>query len=131
MLIKCRSPFDEFVNEFFGGSGYQRDPLASTNIEEKEKGYIISIMLPGFQKKDIKIDIQDGILTIKGKVEDVVKERKYIRQEFSQKSFVRSFTIPDDINNDKITAKCENGVLEVELNKLESSENEPKNIDIQ
>jgi len=130
MLIQCRSPFDEFAKEFFGIGGYQRDPLASTNIEEKEDGYLIEVMLPGFKKEDIKIDIQDGILTIKGKVEDSLENRKFTRKEFSQKSFVRSFTIPDEIDEEKIIAKCEDGILKIELSKLQLPEKKPKLIEI-
>ena len=114
MLINEKNTL-EFLNEFFG-CDYQRNPLASTNIEEIEDGYIFNIMVPGFHKDDIKINIKDDVLIVKGKVEDM-EDKRFIRKEFSNKSFVRSFQISNDLDEDNINATCKNGLLIINLSK--------------
>ena len=93
------------------------------NIYEKENKLIISAEVPGVKKEDLKITLQDNILTIEGVkknlnlVED--KEIKYFLTERMFGSFKRSFTLNEDVDSEKINAKFDNGILSITLSKVE------------
>ena len=82
-------------------------------------------------KKDIKVTLVDGVLTVSGKRESAQKteDDHYHRHEISTGEFSRSFTLPDTVNADRITADYKSGLLEVTLAKLE--EVKPKEIEVQ
>lgn len=123
--------FEQFVDTFFGKTlpviaknvsnvwepiakeyWYPRESsLGAINIQETEKEYKFELVVPGFTKEDIKIEVEDNLLVISAKVEDSKTEEKWSRKEFAKKSFVRSFNIPEDALIEGITAKAENGVL--------------------
>ncbi|MBD3798262.1 MAG: Hsp20/alpha crystallin family protein, partial [Campylobacterales bacterium] len=86
--------------------------------------------LPGVDKKDINVDIKDGVLTISGerKFKEEVNEKDFYKMESFYGKFQRSFSLPDDIDNDKIDANTENGVLNVFIPK--SAPKESKKIEI-
>ena len=115
------SPFymsNMFDNDFFPTTS-NRENLPAVNIRENEKNFTIELAVPGLDKKDIKIDINEDVLTISSekKSENEEENNGYKRKEFSFSSFTRSFTIPDNINRDKIEANYKDGVLAVELPK--------------
>lgn len=91
------------------------------DISEKKNQLIIDAEVPGIKKEDLKITLQDNTLTIEGEKKNVKKEeeRKYFLTERSYGSFTRSFTLPEDIDSEKVNAKFENGVLSITLNKVE------------
>ncbi|MEJ5287156.1 MAG: Molecular chaperone (small heat shock protein) [Candidatus Kapaibacterium sp.] len=103
------------------------------DISEDEKHLYVTVELPGVSKEDVKVSINDdNILVIKGekkrefKTED--KERNFIRVERSYGSFQRSFMLPDNVKKDNVSAKYENGVLTITLEKVEPEP--PKQIEI-
>ncbi|MGB9772023.1 MAG: Hsp20/alpha crystallin family protein [Candidatus Kapaibacteriota bacterium] len=103
------------------------------DISEDEKNLYVMVELPGVSKEDVKVSItDDNVLVIKGekkrefKAED--KERNFIRVERSYGSFQRSFMLPDNVKKDNVSAKYENGVLTITLEKVEPQP--PKQIDI-
>ena len=117
------SPFrdiDELERSFFG-----RNAVADfkTDITENEKEYILEAELPGFKKEDINIDIDNNYLTISAerKYENTEKDKKgrLIRQERYSGSMSRSFYVGEDITQDEIKAKFENGVLKIDIPKKE------------
>ena len=134
---------DEFSNRlstFFGPNQVQnRDengwftkaqwaPLV--DISEDDQEYLIKAELPGLEKDQVKVTVENGILLIAGerKSEHEEKNRKYHRVERSYGSFLRSFSLPDDADGTKIKADFKNGVLKVHLPKSEAAK--PKSIEI-
>jgi len=98
--------------------------LPSVNILEAADSYELNMAAPGLEKKDFKIELNHGILTISSekKVEKETKKgQQFTRREYSYQSFNRSFTLPDTVENEKISAKYENGVLKVVIPKKEAA----------
>ncbi len=91
------------------------------DISEKGNQLIIDAEVPGVKKEDLKITLQDNILTIEGEKKNVSDEdeRRYYKTERSYGSFKKSFTLPEDVDSEKVDAKFKNGVLEILLNKIE------------
>ncbi len=104
----------------------------TVNSRETEDAYFIEIDLPGVKKEDIEIDVKDNVLTVSGerKVKEEMKEENYYKIESRYGKFTRSFTLPKNVNVDKISANSENGVLEIKIPKLEEVKKEPKKIAI-
>lgn len=98
--------------------------LPSTNISEDEKSFKIEMAAPGLERKDFKVETQDGTLTISSEKEKESKEENenYRRREFSYSSFSRSFQLPENSLPDKIEAKYEDGILRLTLPKKEKTE---------
>ena len=94
---------------------------ALVNILENEQQYQLQVVAPGLQKEDFKIDLENGKLSISFEQEETATEKqdKWLRQEFSMKSFKRSFTLNEKIDASAIKAVYENGILNVSLPKKE------------
>ncbi|UPT69878.1 MAG: Hsp20/alpha crystallin family protein [Flavobacterium sp. JAD_PAG50586_2] len=101
--------------------------LPEANIVENKKEYQIELAAPGLDKKDFKIELKNGMLTISAEKEEETKseDKNYLSREFSYSSLYRSFVLPDNLVADKIDAKYENGVLKLKLPKSEVSIAEP------
>ena len=95
--------------------------VPNANISENEKDYKIEVAAPGLQKKDFKVEVENGVLTVSGeKEEEKEEERKnYRRKEFSYRSFSRSFNLPENSLPEKMEAKYDNGILTLSLPKKE------------
>lgn len=100
------------------------------DITEDEKEYVIKAELPEVKKEDIKLNVQDDVLTITGerKYEKEEKGKKYHRVERSYGSFLRSFTLPENADGTKVSAEYKDGLLMVRLPKSEKSK--PKSIEV-
>lgn len=116
----------EVFNDLF--SNYYMPKTNTTapaiNVKETDKNYIVEVAAPGMSKNDFTVHINDdGDLTIKmeKKVEanEEDKSIRYLRREFSYTKFEQTLILPDDVEKQKIAAKVENGVLTVELPKVE------------
>jgi HSP20 family protein len=96
--------------------------VPSVNSREAKDAYYIEIDLPGIKKDDISIDVKDNVLTVSGerKVRDEISEDSYYKVESRYGKFIRSFTLPKNVNLDKIEAKFEDGRLYIEIEKEES-----------
>ena len=103
-------------------------PLA--DITEDDKEYLIKAELPEMKKEDVKVTVENGVLTISGerKFEQEEKKRKFHRVERGYGTFVRSFTLPDDADSNKVKAEFKNGLLTVHLPKSEKAK--PKQIEV-
>lgn len=120
-----RSPsvFDDFFkpwNEWFNnGDGFwdRMKPLPAVNITEGKDAYLVSLVAPGFKKDDFKVHTNGNMLTISCEKEEnkEKKEEKFTRKEYNFSSFSRSFTLPEDVNRDKIEARYEDGLLKITL----------------
>lgn len=93
----------------------------SVNISESDEAFKLEFAVPGFDKGDFDILTKDGILKVKAERKNEVEEKKenYTRKEFYYNNFERSFSIPENVNEDAIQAKYENGILHVSLPKME------------
>lgn len=129
MMIPRRHDFDLFDDMFrdpFFNEGESK--LMKTDIKEKKDKYLIDIDLPGYDKDNIKIEIQDGYLTIHASVnkENYEEEKgKYVRKERYAGECSRSFYIGDNIKEEDIKAKFKNGTLTLEIPKKEERKQLP------
>lgn len=107
------------------------DWMPAVDIKEENDRYLIHADLPGVDPKDIEITMENGILTLKGQRASEKKEEseKYKRVERIRGTFLRRFSLPDTVQADKITAKCKDGVLEVEVPKGAAAQ--PRKINVQ
>lgn len=121
----------DLLSSFFSdGADYN---VPAVNIKENNKSFEIEIAAPGLNKEDIKIKLENDVLTISSEKENKEEkvEETYTRKEFSFSSFSRSFTIPDVVDIDKIKANHKNGILTVGLPKQdEKVANKSKTIKI-
>jgi len=100
------------------------------DITEDDKEYLLKAELPEVRKDDVKVAVENGVLTISGqrKFEKEQKNKKYHRVERAYCSFVRSFTLPEGADADKVNAEFKDGVLKVHLPKSEKVQ--PKQIEV-
>lgn len=117
------SIFDSFFNTPTLRSEGGCDFMPRVDIVEDKKSVKLEVELPGMDKDQIKVVVEDGVLTINGerKFEEEKKESNYLRSERYYGSFSRSFTLPDNVDSDKISADYKNGVLNVVLTKHEKA----------
>ncbi|MDO8262737.1 MAG: Hsp20/alpha crystallin family protein [Gallionella sp.] len=106
------------------------DWAPSVDISETDTAYLIKAEIPGVKKEDVKVTIQDGMLTIQGerKQEKEEKDKKFHRIERFYGSFVRSFRVPDDADESAVKAEFKDGMLNVTLAKSEKAK--PKAIEV-
>jgi HSP20 family protein len=122
------SVFDDFFkpwNEWFTNGGLLNKPLTmpAVNVVENQNEYKVSLAAPGMKKSDFEIDVEGNMLTISSEREETKeqKDEQYTRKEFSYASFSRSFSVPDDVKQDKIDAVYEDGILKISLPKKEDA----------
>ena len=98
--------------------------------ETKDREYVIKADLPEVKKEDVKLTVQDDVMSISGerKYEKEEKGKKYHRVERAYGSFMRSFTLPEDADGSKVSAEYKDGVLKVRLPKSEKAK--PKSIEV-
>ena len=122
------SVFDDFFkpwNEWFDNGGLLSRTMnvPAVNITEQKNDYLVSLAAPGLKKEDFKIDVDGNMLTISSEKEETKeeKDKKFTRKEYNYSSFSRSFTLPEEINKEKIEAKYEDGVLKISLPRREEA----------
>lgn len=107
-------------NRFFDADWMKRfQEIPAVNVKEKDKEFEIELAAPGLKKDDFKITVENGILTIKAEREEEkeIKEDNFTRREFSYENFTRSFTLPESVNEEKVDAQYENGILQLKIAK--------------
>ncbi|GBB84531.1 hypothetical protein RclHR1_01110016 [Rhizophagus clarus] len=113
--------FDDFIKDLnVAKRGNVRSrQFPALEIHETEKEYIVNAELPGLTKDQISVDVHDNILAISGEIkkDEKFQEGKTIIQERRYGSFSRSISLPPDVKTEEVTAKFENGVLEMKLPK--------------
>lgn len=119
--------FDDFFkpwSQWFDSSDAWNKTLQvpAVNIIENSSDYKITVAAPGLKKSDFNIDVDGNMLTISGETEESAEEKddeRYTRKEYNYSSFSRSFTLPDEVNKEKIEASYDDGVLKLVLPKKE------------
>lgn len=140
MRLKVWEPFRSFkpfhgdMETWFENAGERPKNRAwrpNVDVYETEESYVLKADIPGMNKEDIKIDVNDGTLTFKGekKLEEKTENENYVRVERSYGAFTRSFTLSDNVDAENIQASYKDGVLEITLRKKEEAK--PKEINIE
>jgi len=119
---------DRFLDKPYAGGEF----LPAVNIRETKEHYKLEVAAPGFKKDDFKVTTEDGVLTISAETSKEKKEEKenYTRREFTSSSFSRTFNLPDNIEEDKIKANYQDGLLKIELKKSGKNATEKKEVKI-
>lgn len=122
------SVFGDFFrpwNEWFDGGGLMGKTMnmPAVNIVENKDDFAVSLAVPGMKKEDFSIDVEGNMLSISCDKEEKKeeKEARFTRKEYNYSSFSRSFTLPEDVNREKIDARYEEGVLKLVLPKKEEA----------
>lgn len=130
MLVPRRNSFDLFDDFFKDDFFTRRQPaLMKTDIKEKNDKYVIEMDLPGYEKENITLTLENGYLEISA---SVVKEdnsdddEKFVRQERFYGECSRSFYVGDELTEEDIHAEFKNGILKIELPKKDETKQLPK-----
>ncbi|MDM8174650.1 MULTISPECIES: Hsp20/alpha crystallin family protein [Olivibacter] len=132
LIRRSRSGFPSLFDDFFNrdlmnwdsGNFSPNATVPSVNIKETADNYEVEMAAPGMNKDDFKIELDGNLLTISSskEYEDEKRDDGYARKEFSYRSFQRSFNFPKDVvDEDKIEAKYENGLLKLTIPKKEEA----------
>lgn len=133
-LLRTRNAWPNLADEFFNGELFPRfidletrQNLPAVNITESADDYKIEVAAPGLSKEDFKVNLENNVLTISSAKEEKQEndENKVMRKEFSYYSFSRSFTLPQTIDADKISAGHKDGVLNISIPKREEAKVKP------
>jgi len=122
--------FDSLFTDIDGDGNIVTQWIPRADVSERGDAYVIKAELPGVSKDDVKITLDENVLTVKGekKQEKEEKDRNYHRVERSYGSFERSFRLPTSVKSDKIDAMYKDGVLTITLPKAEEAK--PKEIEV-
>ena len=127
----------EFGVEFFGKGAYPR-----VDIIDKDQSVLIVAEIPGLTKEDVAIDVEpdkgnpnNNVLSISGNArvysgEDTEEELRYVRRELKRSTFKRSFILGENLNVDKVKAKFENGVLDIDIPKIKPVNQKARKVEI-
>ncbi len=131
--------FQNSLRRFFDNNVWDMDYVPGSgsvpvNIREKEEQYEVDIVAPGCRKEDFNIGMQGNVLTVslKHKQENNQEDQKagWVRNEYIQRSFSRSFTLDDTVDVNKIQATYTDGILRIVLGKNEKAKPVSRNIEI-
>lgn len=134
-ILSVNHPKNQFNNSNFNNFFKQLDTmfpaksfnnvmynnLPAVNVKEDDNGFQIEVAAPGLKKEDFKLSLHENRLTISAKQEEKTEKNseKYTRQEFNYASFQRTFTLPKNVDGEKIEAAYTDGILHVGLPKKE------------
>ncbi|MGZ4186213.1 MAG: Hsp20/alpha crystallin family protein [Solirubrobacteraceae bacterium] len=121
---------NRFFNTFGNGGAVMRRWSPAMDVVESEDNYVLRVDLPGVSEGDVKIELDDNVLTISGERKSAHKDTKegYYRVERAYGSFSRMLTLPEGVDADSISANFDRGVLEVKIPKPE--QRKPRRVEI-
>lgn len=132
LLVRRNNDFD-WLNNWFDDNFFNTPVMAQTtttapavNVKEDNKQYVMEVAVPGLKKEQVNMSIdKDGYLTLsienKNEQKDENKKEHYLRREFSYTKFEQTLLLPDDVDKEKIAANVSDGVLTIDLPKLEQN----------
>ena len=142
-LVRSQNQLPSLFDRFFNNEleGWNRNnfsdtntTLPSVNIKENVDAFKVEVAAPGFEKSDFNIELNNDVLTISSEKQinnEIKEDERVTKQEFSYQSFSRSFTLPELVEDDKITAQYEKGILSITIPKKEEAKPKPiKQIEI-
>ena len=142
-LVRYQNQLPSLFDRFFNNEleGWNRNnfsdtntTLPSVNIKENVDAFKVEVAAPGFEKSDFNIELNNDVLTISSEKQinnEVKEDERVTKKEFSYQSFSRSFTLPELVEDDKITAQYEKGILSITIPKKEEAKPKPiKQIEI-
>lgn len=121
--------FSDVFDGFFAPSVVRSHDNMRTDVKETEKAYELAVDMPGFDKKDITVELKDGYLTVSASKQEKEEDGKYVRRERSY-SCSRSYYVGDGITENDVKAKYNNGTLNLFVPKKEIKQIQGKNIEI-
>lgn len=136
-LVKFTNRYPSFFDRFFDSELFDwtsrnysetNTTIPSVNIKESDNDFEVEMAAPGFTKNDFRVELNHDILTVSSekKVENETREgQEFTKREFSYQSFCRSFTLPYTVDNQKISASYDNGILKVLIPKKEEAKTRP------
>jgi HSP20 family protein len=106
-------------DDFFPVVSQRNTSMPAVNIKEDEKKYQLDLAVPGIEKRDLKIEINEDVITVSSENKNEKEENTdgFKRREFSYSSFCRSFYLPENVNKEKIEANYKDGILTIALPK--------------
>lgn len=123
-IKRFRDDFTQMMNRFFEEPFFQSQSsfMPAINVKEEQEQYIVEAELPGMDVNDVDIEVNGNILTIRGeRKQETEQEGKQMHMiESSYGAFQRSFTLPDHVNMDQISAEHKNGILYIQIPKDQS-----------
>jgi HSP20 family protein len=121
---------DVLSPDWFGGVDQFNHTMPAVNIREGETNFTLELAVPGQKREDFNVEVDNDVLTIsmESKDEKAEKEGEFTRREFRYTSFRRSFTLPETVNQDDISADYKDGILRFTLPKKEEALPKPKRL---
>ncbi len=125
-LADIKPKFPNIVEKFLGkkitdetSNNQEISVVPSVNIAEADKAFEVNVALPGLDKKDVKIEVQNDCLIVSSEkqYENEEKNKNWMRKEYGYAAFQRMFQLPEGVDQDKIQAEMKNGVLSIKVAK--------------
>ena len=138
-LSRLHNELDRMFDNFFSPAFFDREPfrfrgdfLPSLDVTSDDKAYAMKVELPGVAPEAVKLEVNDGVLTISGEKKEETKDEqtKEVR-ECSYGSFTRSMTLPEDADAEHITATSKNGILTVSIPRKAPDQSKVRKITVQ
>ncbi|HEY0029289.1 MAG TPA: Hsp20/alpha crystallin family protein [Bacteroidia bacterium] len=125
--------FSGIMKDFFGDDFFTQEYASfvpAVNVSEEADKFNLELSAPGYEKTDFKIELNQRMLLVSAEhqAKEESNEKMYTRKEFIKGSFQRSFSLPEEVNEEKIEARYENGILKISLQK--NKENNARSISI-
>lgn len=120
---------DFFDNDrFFDSDMLKKQSLPAVNIKETDRDFVIEVAVPGLNKNDFNVTAENGVLTISSEKEEEKesKEKDFTRKEFSYSAFSRSFTLPENAQEEDIKATYQDGILKLNVAKKNVGQAKPR-----
>ena len=137
-----RAKIDPWLSQFFDVESMMpsrfKSPVGNgfpaVNIAETDKDFQVDVVAPGYNKEDFKVQIEDDALTIsaekKSETSEEDKEKQYSRREYSYSSFTRSFRLPENAQDEAVSAEYKEGILKLIIPKTEEQQKVSKQISV-
>jgi len=127
--VNLFNQFNDEMNRYFsltraGAANQEQDWMPAVDIREEDSRYLLTADIPGVDRKDVEITLEEGVLTVKGErsTKTEVAEEGYRRRERTYGTFMRQFTLPETVDTGSISATASDGVLEIEIPKQDKPE---------
>ena len=124
-----------FDDNFWSGGSFMRSEKVPVNVRENTHDYQVDVIAPGCRKEDFNVVVKDNMLTVsferKEENSETDETKGWVRNEFIQQSFTRSFTVDDTVDVSNISGEYKDGILRITLPKNEKAQQQSRQIDIQ